>query len=615
MRGKCEVDPPPPPRRVARKLPTVRRVILAIAMCLLLGLLTSIALAWAAAFDPDWSRGDERRGWFGSQWFGSATELRACTYLRLGAVGDAHQRTDRTRTLDLKQFAAPLANFARQRLASPKAQVDAVMSGWPWPCLYYIRAADEVVMFPDWEYEHHGVLLGGNPLPAMFTTSSEVQLLPLRPYWPGVLANTLLLAAVWFVFPLLWSMNRRSRAYIKKRRGRCRFCSYELHGDTQRCPECGRSKTELVAFISRPTNIALSVLSLVLVATVLSCALLFRLADPYPPLHWAAYHGDAQTVSELLDGGADPNAIEMIQSEGMSWSLTPLSAACANRDPEMVQLLLDHGADESLNVGGYYIPFNIAIEAGCLECAEMLLDGGFDIDARANNCSVFFGPAINGDVQAVDFLLGHDGDAHLAGNAVAIAVFRGNCTVLQRLLDSGAPPTHRAIRTAVRKGNARAFEMLLDCGGDLLEQSSNGRTPLFAIGHDSHPENRQMWLRIVDAGVDVNAKDANGRTALIGAAESAQNPAAVFFLLEHGADPNVIDPNGTTALSQAAYWNHLVSVITLLGFGADPEPALQAGFVRVEAHIEQLIIDAWDVWYGDGSTDQPSVNRSLESKE
>jgi hypothetical protein len=60
---------------------------------------------------------------------------------------------------------------------------------------------------------------------------------PLRPIWPGFLANTAFYAvSLWLLF-LGSGTVRRS---LRRHRGRCPACGYDLRGTAhERCPECG----------------------------------------------------------------------------------------------------------------------------------------------------------------------------------------------------------------------------------------------------------------------------------------------------------------------------------------------------------------------------------------
>ncbi|MEQ8844716.1 MAG: hypothetical protein RIB58_07660 [Phycisphaerales bacterium] len=59
---------------------------------------------------------------------------------------------------------------------------------------------------------------------------------PLRPIWPGLLANTLFYATI--ILALLVGL-RLTRIRRRRKRGRCIACAYELGQSISVCPECG----------------------------------------------------------------------------------------------------------------------------------------------------------------------------------------------------------------------------------------------------------------------------------------------------------------------------------------------------------------------------------------
>jgi len=95
--------------------------------------------------------------------------------------------------------------------------------GWPFPHLvqrgYWWDRRD-----PDHTASHRG----SDTLP--------------RPYWPGIVLNTLFYGVIaWTgcaLVPFMVTARRRRR---RVNRGRCAFCSYEF-GDLPRCPECGEHR-------------------------------------------------------------------------------------------------------------------------------------------------------------------------------------------------------------------------------------------------------------------------------------------------------------------------------------------------------------------------------------
>lgn len=68
------------------------------------------------------------------------------------------------------------------------------------------------------------------------------RVLPTRIIWPGFAINTIFYAViVW----LLWSSPFAARRMIRRKRGRCIKCGYNLRGDyLTGCPECGLGREE-----------------------------------------------------------------------------------------------------------------------------------------------------------------------------------------------------------------------------------------------------------------------------------------------------------------------------------------------------------------------------------
>ena len=106
--------------------------------------------------------------------------------------------------------------------------VNAHLSRAGWPVLTFKAL--------HWEDPDAGVDEGGWDWHITLDTGVEVTL-PLRPIWPGFATNTVFYAAV---LSLLWSSPFVVRRLIRRKRGRCIKCGYDLRGDfSAGCPECG----------------------------------------------------------------------------------------------------------------------------------------------------------------------------------------------------------------------------------------------------------------------------------------------------------------------------------------------------------------------------------------
>ena len=74
-------------------------------------------------------------------------------------------------------------------------------------------------------------------IPILFFEDLEPLVLPLYPIWTGFALNTIFYASLlWLIIPGPFVLRR----FIRKRRGLCLKCGYDLRGvDHQACPECG----------------------------------------------------------------------------------------------------------------------------------------------------------------------------------------------------------------------------------------------------------------------------------------------------------------------------------------------------------------------------------------
>ncbi|XP_055307789.1 serine protease persephone-like [Sitodiplosis mosellana] len=100
--------------------------------------------------------------------------------------------------------------------------------------------------------------------------------------------------------------------------------------------------------------------------------------DGYIPLHRAAANGYKDIVQLLIDNGADFRSID---KNGH----TPLHKAAAHGHKDIAQLFIDRGADfQSKNHNGK-TPLHLAVHNGHKEVARLLIDKTADINIRSND--------------------------------------------------------------------------------------------------------------------------------------------------------------------------------------------------------------------------------------
>ena len=106
-------------------------------------------------------------------------------------------------------------------------------AGWPWTCM---QAQRRVI-------DGAKTTIGIAPLPAVPGANPKgLSVIPLQPVWIGLLLNSAILGSPLFAL-LLAGAGRRA---IRRARGRCLQCGYDLRGglaSNRACPACGTSPT------------------------------------------------------------------------------------------------------------------------------------------------------------------------------------------------------------------------------------------------------------------------------------------------------------------------------------------------------------------------------------
>ena len=207
-------------------------------------------------------------------------------------------------------------------------------------------------------------------------------------------------------------------------------------------------------------------------------------ADTDHPIHIAAEAGDVALVRQLLDD--NPKLIELSDRAGG----TPLHRAVAASAREVVELLLDRGADINAvhgaghgSASGYppagLQPIDLALWLdnywgvhGDIDMARLLLDRGVDYDLTIASAL--------GDIDHVSSILEADSsrvnEARSCGKrALSSALQFGHRDIVELLLERGADPNlpegenaprGSALHIASRAGDRSMVELLLDHGAD-----------------------------------------------------------------------------------------------------------------------------------------------------
>ena len=215
--------------------------------------------------------------------------------------------------------------------------------------------------------------------------------------------------------------------------------------------------------------------------------------------------GDKQKVKSLLRQGADVNRPDVICYKDGRRAVTPaLISAAFNGDTEMLQILLEAGADvNARDDEGSTALLECVMEYA--PCVELLLKAGADVNARdcENNTALMFA-SIDGNPEIVQMLLEAGAHVNVHGD------------------DSYETPYALARFEAYNmdnKGAAECLPLLLNAGAlehVLLDIEDDEK--LLAVNYEflqavQHQDIERMKAALL-SGADINATDRFGETAL-----------------------------------------------------------------------------------------------------
>ncbi len=191
-----------------------------------------------------------------------------------------------------------------------------------------------------------------------------------------------------------------------------------------------------------------------------------------------------------------------------------LFVAASAGELQVVNFLLDHGADINLVSGGD-TALNAATAHGNKAMVELLLSRGADVNARVTTGGTVLHTAVENGFQAVaETLLQHHANVN--------APFPPN--------NGGETPLH----LAVIKSYPNLVNLLLKYGADVNATNGSGRTPLVHAINHGRPD---LVQKLLAAGANPNLPSTEGRSPLSYAAEQ-RNPDIIQLLLDAKADPN-----------------------------------------------------------------------------
>jgi ankyrin repeat protein len=208
-------------------------------------------------------------------------------------------------------------------------------------------------------------------------------------------------------------------------------------------------------------------------------------------LYIASSRGYAEVVRSLLDRGADLKAkCNALDEYGRHVQWTPLLVALEKGRPEIARMLLERGVDVNYMDNRGSSPLHIARRRTSIDLVQLLLDHGANINAS--------------DTWRGETVL-HDASS------------KGHITVVKLLLEHGANVDSRSksrwtpLHCTTVMGHSKVAELLLDHGADVHAQNEDGWTALHLAAFNGHLE---IVAVVLKHGADPHAQTNEGKTSI-----------------------------------------------------------------------------------------------------
>jgi len=291
-------------------------------------------------------------------------------------------------------------------------------------------------------------------------------------------------------------------------------------------------------------------------------------------IHIAAYLGDVGKVRTALNQGTDVDA---------KWvhDATPLHFAVGGGKREVIELLIDQGADLNVSADGL-TPLHAAVMAGNTEAIKLLIDKGADVNASGKSGVRLLG-TLEMDIMRTLELLQPGKDEQEAMRLW----WESKRDAVKSLVAMGARIPARVVALGASVGLKEMVELSVNAGADVNARARfrQKKTLLHEAVESGHKELVQYLL---DKGADINAKDRRGWTSLHMAAVAGRRE-LVELLLAGGADFNIGDIRGGTALWYAKEQGNEEIIELLRSHGAKEEaPTISLHQAARDGDLEQV---------------------------
>lgn len=229
-------------------------------------------------------------------------------------------------------------------------------------------------------------------------------------------------------------------------------------------------------------------------------------------------------------------------------------------DKNIIELLLETGADINENWRGYY-PLFLALIRGRCDIAETLIKRGADINIKdaAENSLIHIVMRECEDTRAVDFFYKNKFDFNVKNKygetPLFLMILNNKTAALKYFIDKGADikaavsNNSTPLEAAISRGHETAAIYLVEKGADIKLKNENGLTPLHKAAQYGLID---LMAVLISNNADCDSTSKYGSTPIFFAVERGTLP-AVELLIKAGANLNARDSSNTTPLMSAIF--------------------------------------------------------------
>ena len=273
-------------------------------------------------------------------------------------------------------------------------------------------------------------------------------------------------------------------------------------------------------------------------------------------LHVAVRKNAPNLVHLLLQHGANPNLKDDVGA-------TPLHLATRNKAGEIVQMLLSHRADPEIKHHDGSTPLHLAVRNKAGEIVRLLLNHGAETKIKNKDGSTALHIALfdSQDVTILSYLIEKNADIEardsLGRTPLCNAIVSNSPTFARYLIRHGADAdalcdASNTLGTllfeAVRQRREWAVEALLDGGAHLRARDSTGRQALYYAVRRGQESMVKVFLDHGAAETRTIGPVSTSGSTLLHCAMIEPNLTIVEMILKAGFDVNEQDLVGDTAL-------------------------------------------------------------------